>query len=260
MGENMYQVDLNSDLGESFGAYTIGCDGEVLKKVTSANIACGWHAGDPVVLDKTLAAAKENGTAVGAHPGYPDLMGFGRREMKVTPEEEYAYVLYQLGAFAAFAKKHGLEIQHLKAHGAMYNMAGRDIALAAAVCRAVRDFDRQIILLGLAGSKLIEAAEEAGLRSASEVFADRAYEDDGSLVNRKKPGAMVTDEDVAISRVVRMVKEGKVESVTGRDIPVRADSVCVHGDGPKALAFTAKIRETLQKEGVEVRPFGAFIR
>ena len=256
----MYQVDLNSDLGESFGAYKIGCDAEVLQQVTSANIACGWHAGDPLVLNKTLAAAKENGVAIGAHPGYPDLLGFGRREMKVTPDEEYAYVLYQLGAFAAFAKAHGLEIQHLKAHGAMYNMAGKDIALATAICKAVRDFDRNIILLGLAGSKLIEAAEEMGLRAASEVFADRAYEEDGSLVNRKKPGAMVTDEDLAISRVVRMIKEGKVEAITGKDIPVTAQSVCVHGDGPKALAFTSKIRATLLKEGIEVRSFGTFVK
>lgn len=256
----MYQVDLNSDLGESFGAYTIGCDAEVIGRVTSANIACGWHAGDPLVLDKTIGLAKEKGVAIGAHPGYPDLIGFGRRDLKVTPAEEYDYVLYQLGAFSAFAKKHGLKIQHLKAHGAMYNMAGKDIALAEAICKAVRDFDPEIILLGLAGSKLIEAAASLGLRYASEVFADRAYEEDGSLVNRKKPGAMIEDEDLAIARVVRMVKEGKVESVTGKDIPVKADSVCVHGDGPKALAFTTRIRETLVKEGVNVCAFGTFVK
>lgn len=255
----MYQVDLNSDLGESYGAYTIGCDAEVIAQVTSVNIACGWHAGDPLVLDRTIGMAKEKGTAIGAHPGYPDLIGFGRRELKVTPAEEYAYVLYQLGAFAGFAKKHGMQIQHLKAHGAMYNMAGKDIALAEAVCRAVRDFDRDIILLGLAGSKLIEAAASLGLRYASEVFADRAYEEDGSLVNRKKPGAMIEDEEIAIARVVRMVKEGKVEAITGRDIPVKADSICVHGDDPQALAFTTRIRETLLKEGVHVCAFGSFV-
>ena len=187
----MFKVDLNSDLGESFGAYRIGCDKEVLEQVTSANVACGWHAGDPVVLSKTLAMAREQGVCVGAHPGYPDLMGFGRRDMKLTPDEEYAYTLYQLGAFAAFAKKNGLEIQHLKPHGAMYNNAGKDINLALAICRAVKDFDPNIILLGLSGSKLIEAAEELGLKSASEIFADRAYEENGSLVNRKKPGAMI---------------------------------------------------------------------
>ena len=256
----MYRVDLNSDLGESFGTYKIGCDSEVLKHVTSANIACCWHAGDPVVLDHTLAMAKENGVAIGAHPGFPDLMGFGRREMKLTPDEEYAYVLYQLSAFAGFAKAHGLEVQHLKAHGAMYNMAGKDITQARAICRAVKAFDPSIILLGLAGSCLIEAADEMNLRYASEVFADRAYEEDGSLVSRKKPGAMIEDEDLAISRVVRMVKEGKVESVTGKDIPVQADSICVHGDGPKAIAFTTKIRETLLREGVEVRSLSTFIK
>lgn len=256
----MFRVDLNSDLGESFGAYRIGCDGEVLAQVTSANVACGWHAGDPMVLNRTLALARERGVAVGAHPGYPDLMGFGRREMKLSPEEAYAYVLYQLGAFAAFAKRHGLPVQHLKAHGAMYNTAGKDMTLALAICRAVKDFDPEIILLGLSGSKLIEAAREMGLRAASEIFADRAYEEDGSLVNRQKPGAMIEDEEEAIARVIRMVKEGKVTSITGRDIPVEADSVCVHGDGPRALQFTSRIRERLQQEGIELAPLHAFVR
>ena len=256
----MCKVDLNSDLGESFGAYRIGCDEEVLNEVTSANVACGFHAGDPVVLNRTLALAKEKGVAVGAHPGYPDLMGFGRRNMQLSPEEAYAYVLYQLGAFAAFAKRHDLPVQHLKAHGALYNAAGKDMALAQAVCRAVRDFDPGIILLGLSGSKLIEAAQELGLRAASEIFADRAYESDGSLVDRKKPGAMIEDEAEAIRRVVRMVKEGKVRSVTGKDVTVRADSICVHGDGPKALAFTSRIRDRLRAEGVELAPLHAFIR
>ena len=242
----MFRVDLNSDLGESFGAYRIGCDREVLEQVTSAK-------------DRTLAMAKEKGVCVGAHPGYPDLMGFGRRDMKLTPDEEYAYTLYQLGAFAAFAKKHGLEVQHLKAHGAMYNTAGKDINLALAICRAVKDFDPNIILLGLSGSKLIEAAEDLGLKSASEIFADRAYEEDGSLVNRKKPGAMIEDEEEAIARVIRMIKEGKVTAITGRDIPVKADSICVHGDGPKALAFTSRIRQKLAEEAIELAPFHTFI-
>jgi len=254
-----FQVDLNSDLGESFGAYQIGCDREVISRVTSANIACGWHAGDPLVLDHTIALAKENGVAVGAHPGYPDLLGFGRRNLAVTPGEAYAYVLYQLGAFAAFARKHGLPVQHLKAHGALYNMAGGDIRLAAAVGRAVRDFDREIILLGLAGSKLIEAAEELDLRYASEVFADRAYEADGSLVARDKPGAMITDEAQCIARVLGMVQEGGVAAVTGETVAVKADSICVHGDGPKALAFTSRIREALEAAGVQVASLNRFI-
>ncbi len=255
----MVRVDLNSDLGESFGAYKIGCDKEVIAQVTSVNVACGWHAGDPLVMDQTIALAVENHAAVGAHPGFPDLLGFGRREMKVTPAEAYSYVLYQLGAFSAFAKKHGLPVQHLKAHGALYNMAGKDPELAEAICRAVKDFDPEIILLGLAGSRLPEAAESLGLRYASEVFADRAYEEDGTLVNRKKPGAVIEDESLAVERVLRMVKEGKVKSVTGKDVDVRADSICVHGDGPKAVAFTAKIRKALEDAGVEVCPLGEFI-
>lgn len=256
----MFKVDLNSDLGESFGAYTIGCDEKVLSQVTSANVACGWHAGDPLVLDRTLALAKANGVAVGAHPGYPDLMGFGRRDMNLTSEEAYDYVLYQLGAFSAFAKKHGLPIQHLKAHGALYNTAGKDMSLALAICRAVKDFDPDIIMLGQAGSKLMAAAEELGLRFAGEFFADRAYEENGSLVSRKKPGAMIEDEEEAILRVIRAVKEGKVKAITGQDIPVKADSICVHGDGPKALAFTSRIRERLTAEGVALCPLKTFIR
>ena len=204
--------------------------------------------------------ARERGVCVGAHPGYPDLMGFGRRDMKLTAEEEYAYTLYQLGAFSAFAKKHGLMIQHLKAHGAMYNAAGKDMRLALAICRAVKDFDPGIILLGLSGSKLMEAAEELGLKAASEVFADRAYEEDGSLVDRKKPGAMIEDEEEAIRRVVRMVKEGKVRSLSGKDIPVRADSICVHGDGPKALTFAGRIREAVAAEGIVLAPLHDFMR
>ena len=256
----MYRVDLNSDLGESFGAYRIGMDEEVIRFVTSANIACGWHAGDPVVLDRTIAAAKECGAAIGAHPGYPDLLGFGRRNLAVSPQDMKAYVLYQLGAFSAFAKKHGMEIQHLKAHGAMYNMAGKDIALARGICAAVKDFDRDIILLGLANSELINAAEEMGLRYASEVFADRAYEEDGSLVARGKEGSMIHDEDIAIARVVKMVTTGYVTAISGKEIPVKADSICVHGDGPKALAFVDKIRQALKEAGVEVVRFGSFIK
>lgn len=248
----MYQVDLNADLGESFGAYRIGCDEEVIQQVTSANISCGWHAGDPLVLDRTIALAKKYHVGVGAHPGFPDLLGFGRREIKVTPEEAYTYVLYQLGAFAAFARRHAVEVIHLKAHGALYNMAGKDPALAQAVCKAVRDFDREIILVGLAGSCFAAAAQGLGLRFANEVFADRAYEEDGSLVNRRKPGAIIGDESLAIQRVIRMVTEGLVTTITGKDIPVKADTICVHGDGPKALAFTSRIREALTAHHVEL--------
>ena len=223
----MYRVDLNSDLGESFGNYTIGMDEEILKYVSSANVACGWHAGDAMVMEKTVALAKEFGTAVGAHPGFPDLVGFGRRNMAVTPDEAKAYV--------------------------RYNMAAVDEKLAVAMCEAVYEVDKDIIFMGLAGSKMITAAEKVGLRAASEVFADRAYNDDGTLVSRKLPGAVIKDKDLAIKRVIRMVKEGKVESINGNDIAIKADSICVHGDNPKALEFVKNIRETLIAEGVEIK-------
>lgn len=249
----MYFVDLNSDLGESFGNYTIGMDEEILKYVSSANVACGWHGGDPLVMEKTVCMAKEFGTAVGAHPGFPDLMGFGRRNMIVTPEETKAYMKYQLGALMAFTKSHGLKIQHVKPHGAFYNMAAVDDKMARAMCEAVYEVDKDIIFMGLAGSKMITEAEKVGLQTASEVFADRAYNEDGTLVSRKLPGAMIKDKDLAIRRVVRMIKEGKVETINGKDLAIRADSVCVHGDNPKALEFVKNIRETLIAEGVTIK-------
>ena len=249
----MFCVDLNSDLGESFGTYTLGMDEEILRYVSSANVACGWHAGDPMVMEKTVALAKKYGTAVGAHPGLPDRMGFGRRNMAVAPDEAKAYVKYQLGALYAFTVSHGLRIQHVKPHGALYNMAAVDEKLARALCEAVYEVDKDIIFMGLAGSKMIGAAGAVGLRAASEVFADRAYHDDGTLVSRKLPGAVIEDKDLAIRQVVRMVKEGKVESIGGRDISIRADSICVHGDNPKALEFVKQIRERLLAEGVEIK-------
>lgn len=250
----MHKVDLNSDLGESFGRYTLGLDEEVLGVVSSANVACGFHAGDPVVMARTAALAKARGAAVGAHPGFPDLQGFGRRNMTLSPEEARECVLYQLGALDAFLRPLGMKLQHVKPHGALYNMAAKDPALAKAICLAVRDFDPGLIVLGLSGGQLGVQAEALGLRAVSEVFADRAYEEDGTLVSRSKPGAMIADEDEAAARVVRMVTEGVVTAVTGRDIPIRADSVCVHGDGPRALAFAKKIRAALEAKGVEIRP------
>ena len=256
----MIQVDLNSDLGESYGAYRLGCDEEVISVVTSVNIACGWHAGDAETMARTVELAAKAGVAIGAHPGYPDLLGFGRRNMAVSPRELKAYVQYQVGALAAFCKAKGVSMHHVKPHGALYNMAGKDIALARGICAAVKDFDRDIILLGLANSELINAAEEMGLRYASEVFADRAYEEDGSLVARGKEGSMIHDEDIAIARVVKMVTTGYVTAISGKEIPVKADSICVHGDGPKALAFVDKIRQALKAAGVEVVRFGSFIK
>lgn len=250
----MYRVDLNSDLGESFGNYKLGMDDQVIPMITSANVACGYHASDPVVMAKTIAMAKEHGIEVGAHPGFPDLMGFGRRNMSVSPEEAKAYTLYQLGALDAFCRAHGMKMQHVKPHGAMYNMAAKDYELAKAICEAIYEFDKDLIVMGLSGGELVRAGQDMGLRTALEVFADRAYEEDGSLVNRRKEGAMITDEDVAIERVVRMIKEQKVTTITGKDIPIKADSVCVHGDGVKALEFVKKIREKLTEEGIALKP------
>ncbi len=255
----MLKVDLNSDLGESFGAYKIGMDAEILEFVSSANVACGFHAGDPLVMEETVRLAKKAGTAVGAHPGYPDLQGFGRRNMICTPKEVKAYVKYQLGALLAFTRAAGIPLQHCKPHGALYNMAAKDKALAAAIAEAVADVDARIILLGLAGSAMTEAGKEAGLRIAGEVFADRAYQADGSLVPRSMPGAVIHDTEEALSRTVRMVKEGIVTAVTGETVPLTADSICVHGDNPLALAFVKAIRERLETEGVSVVPLSVIV-
>lgn len=248
----MFSVDLNCDLGESFGNYTLGMDKEVLPLISSANIACGYHASDPLVMRETVEMAAKNGVGIGAHPGFPDLMGFGRRNMSVTPAEAKAYMTYQLGALYGFCRSQGVSIQHVKPHGALYNMAGKDYALAKAICEAVYEFDPEIILLGLSGSELIRAAEDMGLPCANEFFADRAYEEDGSLVNRRKEGAMITDDQVAVERVVRVIKEKKVKTITGKDISLKIDSICVHGDGVKTLQFVNMIRNRLQEEGVEI--------
>lgn len=250
----MYKIDLNCDLGESFGAYTLGLDSQVLPNISSANVACGFHAADPVVMSKTVQLAKAAGVAVGAHPGYPDLQGFGRRNMVIPPNDVKAMVQYQIGALLAFCKANGIAMQHVKPHGALYNMAGKDEALALAICEGIAQVDDSLILLGLSGSKMLSAAKTVGLRAASEVFADRAYEEDGSLVARTKPGAMITDEDEAVRRVVAMVEKGTVTAITGKEIPIQADSVCVHGDSPKALNFVQKIRTAFQTAGIQIAP------
>lgn len=250
----MYKVDLNSDLGESFGNYTIGLDKEVIAHISSANVACGYHAGDPLVMDKTIGLAKEAGIAVGAHPGYPDLIGFGRRNMAASPKEVKAYVKYQIGALEAFVKSHGMKMQHVKPHGAMYNQAAKDPALAQAIAEAIAEVNPDLILLALANSCMITEGEKAGLKVASEVFADRAYQADGTLVPRSKPGAVLHDKDEAIARTVRMVKEGKVTAITGEEVPLKADSICVHGDNPSAVEFVKNIRAALIADGVEIAP------
>ncbi|MDO5417095.1 MAG: 5-oxoprolinase subunit PxpA [Lachnospiraceae bacterium] len=251
----MNSIDLNCDLGESFGAYRIGMDREVIPCITSANVACGFHAGDPVVMEHTVSLCQEYGVAVGAHPGFHDLEGFGRRKIAATPEEMRASIIYQVGALKAFCDAAGIRLHHVKPHGALYNMAGKDYRLARAVAEAVYAVDPELVLLALSGSQMIRAAEEIGLSAASEVFADRAYEADGSLVPRSQPDAMIEDEAEAVARVVRMVTEGKVTARDGSEIPIRADSVCVHGDGEKALAFVKKIGAALRASGIEVRTF-----
>lgn len=255
----MYKVDLNSDLGESFGAYTIGLDDAVIAHISSANIACGYHAGDPLVMAKTVSAAKAAGVAIGAHPGYPDLMGFGRRNMTCSPQEVTAYVQYQMGALMAFAAAQGIPLQHVKPHGNLYNMAAKDMDLATAIAGAIAAVNKDIILLALAGSKMIAAAQKSGLRVASEVFADRAYQADGNLVPRTQAGAVIHDEDKAIRRTVRMVTEGKVTAITGEDVPIDAHSICVHGDNPSAVAFVKNIRAALTQCDVTIAPLAAIV-
>ncbi len=253
------KIDLNCDMGESFGNYKIGMDAEVVKQISSANVACGFHASDPVVMEKTVASCRAAGVAVGAHPGFPDLVGFGRRNLKVSNEELKAMIVYQVGALKAFCHAAGIPLQHVKPHGAMYNMAGKDAAMADAICEGIREVDPSLILLGLSGSELIEGAKRAGLPYAREVFADRAYEEDGSLVARSKAGAVITDEEEAIARVISMVKEHKVTAITGKEIEVVPDSICLHGDNPKAVLFSEKIRKALEAENVTVAPIAEVI-
>ena len=241
----MKNIDINSDLGESFGAYTMGNDAEVLRYVTSANIACGFHASDPLTMQKAVRQAKEAGVKIGAHPGYPDLVGCGRRELKVSPAELKAMVIYQVGALQAVCKAEGTKLHHVKPHGAMYNMAAKDEKLADAIAEAVAAVDGSLTLVGLSGSCLKAAAEKHGLAFAAEVFADRAYEDDGSLVSRTKPGAMIEDEDLAIRRMLHLLETGTIESSNGKEIRLEADTICVHGDSPKAVLFAKKLREAL---------------
>jgi UPF0271 protein len=251
------RVDINCDMGESFGAYVIGADDAVLPHVTSANIACGFHGGDPTVMRKTVAAAAKHGVAVGAHPSLPDLMGFGRRAMQVTPDEVYDLLIYQIGALLGFAQAAGVRLAHVKPHGALYNMAAAQPALADAIARAVRDVDSRLVLFGLAGSHLLRAAERAGIPSASEAFADRNYLHDGALVPRSRPDAMVADVDEAVRRAVRMVKEGVVPDVEGEEIPIRPDTICIHGDGPHAALLARQLRAGLEAAGIQVVACGA---
>ncbi|MDF2543310.1 MAG: putative lactam utilization protein B-like protein [Herbinix sp.] len=248
----MFQIDINCDLGEGFGAYRLGADEQIIPYLSSANIACGYHASDPLVMMETVRLAKKHGVHIGAHPGFPDLMGFGRRSMLVSATEAKAYVLYQIGALYAFCKSQAVPLSHVKPHGALYNMAVKDAHLAQAICEAIREMDENLVLFAPVGSEMQKAAEKIGLKVYREVFADRAYEEDGSLTPRSMEGALITDSEVAIKRVIRMVKEGKVLARTGKDITIQADTVCIHGDGSHALTFAKQIYEALQKEGIQI--------
>lgn len=246
-------IDLNCDLGEGFGQYSLGRDQEIMKYISSANIACGFHAGDPSTMNKTVKLALENNVSIGAHPGLPDLQGFGRRSMAITPMEAYEMVLYQTGALNAIVTANGGTLRHIKPHGALYNMAAANRQLAEAITEAVYDLNPDIILFGLAGSELIQAGRKIGLKTANEVFADRTYQSDGSLTSRLEPNALILDEKKAIFQTVRMVEEGKVQSVHGVDIEIQADTICLHGDAPNALDFAQEINEAFAKKNIRVQ-------
>ena len=251
------RVDLNCDMGESFGRWELGADAAVMPHITSANIACGAHAGDTSVMRKTMKLAVQHGVSCGAHPGFADLAGFGRREIPTTPVEAADLVLYQLGALAAIAASEGVRLQHVKAHGALYNMAARDTRLASAIAAAIAGFDGTLVFFGLAGSGMLEAGRQAGLDVAAEGFADRAYEPDGSLTPRSIPGSVIHDVGELVARASRMVREGRVRARNGADIELRVDTLCVHGDTPGADALAAALRAGLDAAGVRVMPVGA---
>ena len=246
----MNKIDLNCDMGESFGAYTIGNDHKILEYITSANIACGFHAGDPHIMYNTVKMALENNVAIGAHVGFMDLVGFGRRNMDISPKEAYDLVVYQIGALYAFVKAEGGKMKHVKPHGALYNMAAKDEKLAEAIADAVYKVDSDLILYGLSGSKLVDSGKKRGLKVYNEVFADRTYTEEGRLTPRGEENALISDEDKAISQVITMVRDGKVISTKGTIINIKADTICIHGDGEHALSFAKNIKNSLMNQGI----------
>jgi 5-oxoprolinase (ATP-hydrolysing) subunit A len=253
------KIDLNCDMGESFGPWTMGADEQVMPHITSANIACGAHAGDPSVMRRTVRLARAAGVAVGAHPGFADLQGFGRREMQMDPAELEDSLIAQIGALTAMARAEGAAVQHVKAHGALYNMAARDPRLAAVIARAIRACDASLVMFGLPGSPLLEAGRSEGLRVAAEGFADRSYEPDGSLTPRSRPGAVIDDVEAVVARAVRMVREGVVLTAAGRPIELRVQTICVHGDTPGAAELTARIAAALRATGADISPIGTWL-
>lgn len=254
-----YKVDLNCDMGESFGAYRMGNDEAILNYITSANIACGFHAGDPATMRKTVQLALEKNVSIGAHPGFQDLVGFGRRNIAVSPQEVYDLTVYQIGALYGFVKAEGGQLRHVKAHGALYNMAVKDAALSEAIAEAVYKIDPELVLFGLSGSNLITVGKKIGLRTANEVFSDRTYQSDGSLTPRTQSNALITDPQIAIAQVIRMVKENKVVTIENEDIELQAETICIHGDGVRALDFAVQISESLKKTDIDIVKAGEFV-
>ncbi len=246
------RIDLNSDLGESFGPWPMGQDAALMDSISSANVACGFHAGDPGTMRATVQLAREKGVAVGAHPGFPDLVGFGRREMKASAAEVEDFVLYQVSALAGIAAAQGVRLQHVKAHGALYNMACKDRALADAIAKAVAAFDRGLILFGLPNSELLRAGQAAGLNVAAEVFADRAYDPDGSLTARSKPGSVIHDTQQVVERAVIILRDKKVVAIDGSTIALQADTICLHGDTPGAADHARAVRKGLESAGIQI--------
>ena len=248
----MKTIDLNCDMGESYGAWKMGADAEVMPYITSANIACGFHAGDPATIRKTVRLAVDRGVAIGAHPSLPDLMGFGRRVMRISPQEMYDLVIYQAGAVEAFARAAGAKLHHVKCHGALYNMAANDEGLSEAMIRAVKDLGSNVMLYALSESRNFQLAKKAEVRVAGEVFADRGYSDDGTLAPRDQPGGMIEDPAASVKQVLGMIEEGYVTSLAGKRVPVAADTLCIHGDQPGAVVFAQTLRKVFSEKGIVV--------
>ncbi|MBM7570275.1 5-oxoprolinase subunit PxpA [Aquibacillus albus] len=248
----MIQTDLNCDMGESYGSYSLGNDQEVIKYVSSVNIACGYHAGDPATMDTTVQLAIKHNVRIGAHPGLPDLNGFGRREMKLTPSEVYQLIVYQVGALNGFVQANGAKLNHVKPHGALYNMAAKDKTIANAIAEAIYHLDTSLTLFGLSNSELTKAGEKLGIPVAHEVFADRTYQADGSLTPRSEPNAVLTSEEAAMTQIDQMIKHQTVTTVDGKTIPLKADTICIHGDNPKAVGFAKQLYQHFISSGIKL--------
>jgi UPF0271 protein len=252
-----HRIDINCDLGESFGIYKLGQDDKIYPLITSANIACGFHAGDPQVMRASVALAVQHRVAIGAHPGTPDLSGFGRRGIELSPEELENTLIYQIGALDAFVKVHHARLSHVKPHGWLYNAAAKDFRLALTIARAVKAVSPQLVLFGLAGSQQIRAAQEVGLACAEEAFIDRTYENDGTLTSRSSEKPLITDPEKAAQQALNIVLEGRVRSVDGVHVEFRADTLCIHGDNPNAVSVLTEVRSKLLENAVKVLPFGS---